>query len=207
MDSVAREMLLIEAKELFDVAGITNSGLDSWLVLGMSSSNERDLDEFIRQNDGEINFVAGFDRYIRPGLEKLVEIAAQSGIKAEIYGNCGYPRGNDFNIKQNVVAAGLAQWGRNSMVLHPEYGLSLRFVVIKIPDTQLPPTGVGQVNYDISPYCSNCQACQQACPVNVIDDGKVIDSEACLANFNHMTGDHKLTWCSICIDTCPIGKK
>jgi len=172
----------------------------------MTASDERDLDEFIRQDDGEVNFVAGFEKYIKPRLEKLVDIAKQLGVDAEIFGNCGYPRGCDLNIKQNVVAAGLAQWGRNSMVLHPEHGLNLRFSVIKLKGTQLPPTGSGKVNYELSSLCTSCQACQQACPVNVISDGRVTDSEACLANFKHMTVDEKLLWCRVCIEACPVGK-
>ena len=64
----------------------------------------------------------------------------------------------------------------------------------------------GDTNYELSSLCASCQACQQACPVNVISDGRVTDSEACLANFKHMTGDEKLLWCRVCIEACPVGK-
>ena len=200
------QSILNDANNLFDIAGITSSGDDNWLILGMITSKERDLDEFIRQEDGEVNFVSGFEKYIRPRLEKLVDSATQLGVDAEIFGNCGYPRGSDLNIKQSVVAAGLAQWGRNSMVLHPEHGLNLRFSVVKLRGTRLPSTGPGKVDYELSPLCTSCQDCRQACPVNVIGDGRLTDSGVCLANFKHMTGDKKLLWCRECIDVCPFGK-
>ncbi|MFC2009988.1 hypothetical protein ACFLUL_00180 [Chloroflexota bacterium] len=206
MSSDPIESVLADARRLFDVAGINSTEEGNWLILGLETSDERDLDEFTRQEDGNINFLAGFDKHIRPRLEKLIEIAGERGINAEIFGNCGYPRGQELKIKQSAVTAGLVQWGRNSMVMHPEHGLNLRFSVIKLQSTRLVATQPGEISYKLSPQCTSCKACQESCPVSIISEGRVTDAQACLASLHNMTGDKRLSWCRVCIDVCPAGQ-
>jgi epoxyqueuosine reductase QueG len=206
MNGKASETILAEARYLFDAVGVSKSEAGTWLILGLTTSPERNLDEFIRKEDGGVNFVAGFEKYMKPRLERLVERIRQSGIEATISGNCGYPRGSELNIKENAVAAGLGSWGRNSLLLHPEFGLDLRFAVIHLKDIRLPATESDNATNEFSPFCSSCHACEEACPVNIIQDGRLSDTKACLAAIENMTADRTLVWCRNCIDACPAGK-
>jgi ferredoxin len=207
MSRVTLVSILSEAQHLFDAVGTATAEDGSWLMLGIATSKDRDLDEFIRREDGSINFTAGFEKHIKPRLEQLVEYIQQLGIGAKVFGNCGYPRGHELNIKQCSLAAGLGSWGRNSLLLHPEFGLDLRFAVIKLPNTELPSTGPDEVTYELSPLCASCHACEQACPINILRDGQVTDVKACLAAMENMTGGKTLSWCRNCIDVCPAGKE
>ena len=200
------ESILSKAQHLFDAVGTSTAEDGTWLMLGLTTSKDRDLDEFIRREDGSANFVAGFEKHIRPRLEQLVEFIQQLGIEAKVFGNCGYPGRHELNIKQHSVAAGLGSWGRNSLLLHPEFGTDLRFAVIKLQNTKLPSTGPDEVIYELSPFCASCDACEQACPINIIQDGRVTDVKTCLATMENMTGDKTLSWCRNCIDNCPAGK-
>lgn len=203
------ESILSEAQHLFDAVGTSTAEDGNWLMLGLTTSKYRDLDEFIRREDGSVNFVAGFEKHIKPRLEQLVELIQQLGIEAKVFGNCGYPRGYELNIKQHCVAAGLGSWGRNALLLHPKFGPDLRFAVIKLQNTKFPSTGPDEVIYELRPICASCDACEQACPINIIQDGRVTDVKACLAaleNMKNMTGDKTLSWCRNCIDVCPAGK-
>jgi epoxyqueuosine reductase QueG len=200
------ELVLSEAQHLFDADGTSKAKDGNWLILGLTTLKDRDLDEFIRQEDGNINFVAGFEKHIRPRLEQLVEFIQQLGIKAKVFGHCGYPRGHELNIKQRSMAAGLGSWGRNFLLVHPESGPDLRFAVIKLQNIKLPSTGPDDVIYKLSPFCASCDACQQTCPINIIQDGRVTDVKACRAALENMRGDETLSWCRSCIDDCPAGK-
>jgi len=200
------ESILSEAQRLFDAVGISTAEDGNWLILGLTTSKDRDLDEFLRLEDGSVNFVAGFEKHVKPRLEQLVEFIRQLGINAQVFGNCGYPRGHELNIKQRAVAAGLGSWGRDSLLLHPEFGPNLRFAVIKLYNTQFPSTGSERVIYEFSHFCASCDMCQQACPINIIQDGRVTDVKACLSALENMTGDKILSWCRACIDACPAGK-
>jgi epoxyqueuosine reductase QueG len=201
------ESILSEAQHFFNAVGTSTTEDGNWLILGLTTSKDRDLDEFIKREDGSVNSIAaGFEKHIGPRLEQLVEFIRQLGVEAEVFGNCGYPRGHELNIKQQAVAAGLGSWGRNSLVLHPDFGLDLRFAVIKLQNTKLPSTGPDKVIYEFSPFCASCHACEQACPINIIQDGRVTDVKACLATLENMKGDEILSWCRNCIDVCPVGK-
>lgn len=200
------EKVLAEARRLFDVAGITSAVGGNWIILGLQTTLERELDLFLRRGDGSIDFLAGFRKYARPLLKQFVGFLRGEKIDAEIYGPCGYPRGNYANLKQRAIAAGIGTWGRNSLILHPEFGPNLRFMLVKTRSRQLVPTGRDKVTYELSTFCRSCHICEKACPMAIIDNGLVKDPLACLSSTRNLEGEGRIQWCAECVANCPAGR-
>ena len=89
------EEVVSEALRLFDAAGIVSHGEDSIVILGMATSSEQDLDDFIRDEHDRF-FIHGFETHVRPRLESLVGFLRSKGLKAEILGRCGYPLEGEY---------------------------------------------------------------------------------------------------------------
>jgi len=145
--------IMIYARRIFDAVGVVACGHKIFLILGLVSKPERDLDTFV--SDGKNWKFPGFYRHFSPKIKKLVEKIKEEGFEAE---QKKYP---DLNIKQLAVEAGIGRWGKNSLVIHPEFGPWLRFVVLET-NAPLVPT-VSKLPND---PCGNCDTCLKSCPVN-----------------------------------------
>ena len=199
--------ILAEARRLFDAAGITADGKDSLLILGLVSTPQRDLDDFYRDDDGVFR-LHGFEIHAQPKLDSLIHFIQEKGLEARLTGRCGYPRsGEEPNLKQQAVAAGLGRWGKNSLLLHPESGPWMRLMAMKVIGTDLSPTGPGRDGHEENPLCKDCTACIDACPVGVLEPYYVRDRDNCLARITTSSSQKgKLVICDQCLVVCPVGR-
>ncbi len=203
-DHLEREKaILARAKELFDVVGVVHHAGESVLVLGLVTTEQRDLDDFYREVPGRFS-LRGHEIHALPLLEKLIAFIRERGLEAELQGHCGYPRGSDFNLKQQAVAAGLGEWGKNSLVIHPHYGPWLRFMAVRTSGI-FSPTGSDRGEWEKSPYCEDCTACIDACPPGVLASYYVRDRANCQASIELFPDMGKLEACDLCLASCPAG--
>ena len=114
-----------------------------------------------------------------------------------------------------AIQAGLGEYGRNQMVITPEFGPRVRFSKIF---TNLPLKYDKPSHHRITEYCSNCTKCADACPPRALPKGppsyEVINkstikgikkwSANCEKCFDYWT---KLkTDCAICMRVCPFNR-
>jgi len=196
--------IITEAQRLFDAVGVTPYGRDSLLILGLVTTPERDLDDFFRDEDGVVR-LRGFEAHTQPRLDSLIHFIQKQGLSAEILGRCGYPRGEELNLKQHAVAAGLGRWGKNSLVLHPQFGPWLRLMAVKVVGATLSPTDSGRDSHKESPLCKDCTACIDACPLSILEPYYLRDRSSCQANFSNLSQRGKLVCCDRCLVVCPVG--
>ena len=193
------------AGSLFDVVGVTHlSSGESLLILGLESTSERNLDEFERLN-GAFH-LHGFEKYIGPKLESLINLIREKGFSAEPVGQYGYPLGGEINLKEEAIRAGLGKRGKSTIVLHPRYGPHLRLIAIRT-DVPLEPPKYSALTEEENPICSGCSICIDACPVNALKPYSMPDPSVCLSNSVIMTEEEgRLVPCDICLNLCPAAK-
>jgi len=191
---------------LFDVAGATKMP-DGFrlLIVGLESTPERDLDEF-RLKAGSCQ-LPGFERYALPKLESLLNLIRKQSFTAEPAGRCGYPLRGEINLKEAAVRAGLGNWGKSTLVLHPEYGNRLRFMALRT-DAPLESQTKRHTIRGENPVCDGCTICIDACPERILEPYRMPETTRCLANVARMVNkDDRLIPCDICLRLCPANKE
>ena len=191
------------AGSLFDVVGVSRcSATESFLILGLESTPERDLDDFERL-EGQLQ-LSGFEKHVQPRLESLLNFMQARGLSAEPLGRYGYPRRGEVNLKDKAISAGLGKRGKSTIVLHPEYGTRLRFAVIRIA-ALLESTTSSPLPETENPFCDGCSVCIDACPVRALEPYRMPDASICLANSRLMTEQSgRLILCDICLSVCTV---
>lgn len=107
--------------------------------------------------------------------------------------------------------AGLGFIGKNSNLIHPEYGS--RFFIAHI----FTALSEESENKSLMQACGNCTRCINACPTNAIIENGVIDSNRCISYWNIEAKEEvpmeivakKAGWifgCDICQMVCPYNK-
>ena len=196
--------IIDKAQSLFDAVGVVSHSGESFLILGLLTTPQRDLDDFFRESPGSFR-LRGFELHTQPKLEALMHFIQEQGLTTELRGRCGYPRGEDLNLKQQAVIAGLGKWGKNSLVVHPSFGPWLRFMAIKV-QASLTPTGPGIDNHETNPLCEGCTTCIDACPVGVLKPYYLRDRANCQASIALFPQMGKLVACDRCLVACPVGR-
>ena len=203
------EEIIAYAGTLFDVVGVARdpSTKDAILVLGLVTTPERDLDDFVLQEmkGSRESFWRGFVRYAKPKLDALLKFIREQGFSAELVGKLGYSPGGKPNLKHLAAAAGLGRQGKNTLVINPNFGPWLRFMAVRT-NAPLALTGSGVYARDENPDCKACQRCVEACPVRILLPYRLTDTGRCLAA---ISGERRaeLAICDKCVVVCPVGKR
>ena len=197
--------IIDKAQELFDVVGVSSGSGGSLLILGLETTPQRDLDDFFREEPGSFS-LRGFELHAWPKLEALIRFIQGRGFAAEPRGRWGYPRGEELNLKQQAVSAGLGRWGKSSLVLHPRFGPWLRLMSVRVVASTLSPTGPGKDSHSENPLCGDCTACIDACPLGILEPYYLRDSNSCLAHTSRFPQPGKIVCCDQCWTVCPVGK-
>jgi epoxyqueuosine reductase QueG len=201
----ARESILAEAARLFDLAGIATYDGRSLIICAVVSSPKRDLDIFILHEDGS-STADGFEAHMVPRLEALIGFIQGLGIRARMRGRKGYSLDEAMGLKRRAVAAGLATWGKNGVLVHPKYGPWLRLGVVDLPETHLEATGPDHEDHIPNPLCQDCDLCIGACPDNLLVPYGITDRWACRADFAQWETAGRGDVCNRCLDACPVGR-
>jgi len=114
-----------------------------------------------------------------------------------------------------ALKAGLGEYGRNQMVITPEFGPRLRFSKIF---TDLPLDHDIPRQLGVRAFCDICTKCADACPVNALPYGPpetggpnisslkgvrkwTSDAEKCFGFWAKLATD-----CAICMRVCPFNR-
>ena len=203
------EQIVAYARSLFDVVGVAcdPSTKDMILVLGLVTTPDRDLDDFVLQEmkGSRESFWRGFITYAKPKLDALLEFIRKQGFSAELVGKLGYSPSGKPNLKHLAVAAGLGRQGKNTLVINPRFGPWLRFMAIRT-NAPLAVTGPEVYTKEENPDCKACQRCIEACPVRILHSYRLADTDRCLAA---ISGDRRseLAICDRCVVVCPVGER
>ena len=82
----------------------------------------------------------------------------------------------DVSLRHAAVAAGLGNFGRNNLVIHPKMGSRVLFSAV-ITDLELPWDPVVTEK-----LCNDCMACVEKCPGRALDEEGKTDDMKCLKN-------------------------
>jgi epoxyqueuosine reductase len=115
-----------------------------------------------------------------------------------------------------AIKAGLGEYGRNQMVLTPQFGPRVRFSKI-FTDMPLYVDVVREIG--LTKYCHNCTICAEACPPKALPKGEPkvgsdspstlkgvkkwsANCEACFGYWAKLKTD-----CAICMRVCPFNHR
>ena len=84
--------ILAEANKMFDAVGVTPYEEDSLLIPGLATIPGRDLDDFVRDEDGVLR-LPGCKANAQPKLNSLISFIQEQGLTAKIWGPHGLPAG------------------------------------------------------------------------------------------------------------------
>lgn len=156
---------------------------------------------------GRVARFATDDHYVplRDGLGVVADLLRNAGHQAEILVD-----DNRLVDRAAAVRAGVAWWGKSTMVLAPRLG---PWFLIGSVVTDLSLESDEQMTRD----CGTCVACIPACPTGAIVAPGVLDARRCLSALLQRPGwiprdlriaqDTRLYGCDDCLDACPPGHR
>jgi len=142
---------------------------------------------------------------------RAADLIRAAGYRAAIPGNLRYGASEPahrIHFKKAAVLAGIGAFGRNQLVIHPDWGpwLMLRTV---ITDARL----LADDRSTFSP-CDDCGRCLSACPSGALSEAG-IDRETCRGMCGYggspnsrvvRLSPHGQVNCEECLRACPIGE-
>ena len=101
-------------------------------------------------------------------------------------------------LKEAGYYAGLGVFGKNNLLLSPDFGPNIRLRAL-VTDVQFNPDPILKEE-----LCKDCTLCIKACPANALAQG--YEMKKCLdyseSHLKHLTKNAVL-WCVRCIEVCP----
>ena len=186
------------------VSGYPISENESLLILGLESNPQRDLDYFEKNNNRLA--MKGFEKHVKPRLERIINSFTELRISSEPIGKMGYClKGTpDFiNYKTIAIKTGLGKRGKNSLIINHLFGPRLRFAVLKLNIRLEVPQDYRD---EESPFCKDCSICIDECPEKILESYRMVDVTKCLSNIiNNPTliEGKPVNMCDICLNRCP----
>ena len=113
------------------------------------------------------------------------------------------PWAGPVTLTPAALACGFGELGKHGNIINRQYGSSFRLSAVV---TDLPLVADDAEEFGADDFCTRCQVCINACPVDAITDNKQIvrgvekwyvDFDKCIPYFNETHG------CGICIAVCP----
>ena len=113
------------------------------------------------------------------------------------------PWAGPVTLTPAALSCGFGELGKHGNIINGQYGSSFRLSAV-VTDLQLVADEMDEFGAD--GFCTRCQVCINACPVDAISDDKQIvrgiekwyvDFDKCITYFNETHG------CGICIAVCP----
>jgi len=113
------------------------------------------------------------------------------------------PWAGPVTLTPAALACGFGELGKHGNIINRQYGSSFRLSAVM---TDMPLLADPAREFAADDFCTRCQVCINACPVDAISDGKKIvrgiekwyvDFDKCIPYFNETHG------CGICIAVCP----
>lgn len=196
----------VDTRDLSEAPNDLPEGLTSVIVLG-HAMDEKLVDTYPSALAGAAT-----------GREYSHEAAIVMQLAAYIR-NLGYEAVASMNdtglVIPLAVKAGLGEYGRNQMVLTPEFGPRLRFSKIL---TNMPLAHDAPKRPGFAKFCDICTACADACPVKALPFGApefggsnqsaikgvkkwTSDAEKCFGFWAKLSSD-----CAICMRVCPFNR-
>ena len=124
--------------------------------------------------------------------------------------------------KALAVSSGLGFYGKNTLILIPGMGslfvIAGLFIPADVVGMKRPPAVTDQSAATVArfPLCPSCRACQNACPVNALDEAGRLDESRCLQALctepRPFSESHRRAWafrlygCQSCQDVCPLNR-
>jgi ferredoxin len=198
------EAMLECARAHFDSAGVAVDRGGVIVVLGLESTEERNLDRMTLRG-GRMR-LHGWTDHVKPKMMALTEYIETKGFHAEPLGWWGYPPGDTINLKRWAVMAGLGYQGKNTVLLDPRVGHRIRLAGMWT-DAPLTSTGPGSYEFREHPVCRSCDICIDACPVEgLLEPYRLLDPARCLVNMaSPLVRDRRGTCREACRINCPVG--
>ncbi len=110
--------------------------------------------------------------------------------------------------------AGLGWIGKNTLLIHPQYGSYLFLAEVLINQT------TGQAPHPLPNYCGQCTRCLTACPTQALISPGTLDSNQCISYWTlekrgalEITAEQKnkiknwIAGCDLCQEACPFNRK
>ena len=97
--------IIDSARDIFDSVGVIIENQKTFLILGLASKPDRDIDTYI--SDGKKWKFTGFFQHVRPRVEEVIKIIKERGYKAKkiVY--------SELDIKRMAIRAGIGSRGKN----------------------------------------------------------------------------------------------
>ncbi len=107
---------------------------------------------------------------VAKGYSNVAEVASKLAKYIRGLGYPAVPSGNDTTLSVPIsIDAGLGELGRNGLLMTPDYGPNVRLAQVL---TDLPLEDDNPIDFGIQKFCSDCDECADACPVDAIPFGE-----------------------------------
>jgi epoxyqueuosine reductase QueG len=100
-----------------------------------------------------------------------------------------------------ALQAGLGFWGKNNLLIHPEFGAGVRLTTIF---TDIPL----KVDSPLHDSCDECVACMIACPAEAIDENN-FEFDKCYEQIKKFSREknYNLHICGLCVRACADARR